>query len=200
MNNFVTYLLDYEFVDRLQSEARKLHLIDTAKSKKQWLFGEMANDEWKRGGYDGEITKDKFLQECSRAINHGLPFPIVAESGETLRRWCEVAESYAKMPALSIFRQVLSFDHFFQARRLANDPTCKLPAPDIALAEAIQKKWTASEMVSHYAPKHLAHDYDKVINWLDGLQGVKFEWVKDTDRRERAVALLQELREIVEAK
>lgn len=201
MDNFVTDLLDYAFVDTLQSEARKLHLIDKAKSGKQWLFGELVNAEWKRNGYEGEITKDEFLQECSRAINHGLPFPVVAESGETLRRWCEVAESYAKMPALSIFREVLSFDHFFQARRLANDPTCKLPAPDIALAEAIRNKWTAGEMVFHYAPKHPVHDYDKVISWIDGLQTINLSaLIKDGEKLLEAKFHLDKFRQIVEAK
>jgi len=207
MDNFVTDLLDYSFVDLLQKEARKLSIIDRAKSGKQWLFGELVNAEWKiklaeleRDDLADEITKDHFLQECSRAINHGLPFPVISESGETLRRWCEVAESYAKMPALPIFREVLSFDHFFQARRLANDPNCKLLAPDIALAEALRNKWTANEMVFHYSPKEPVHEYDKVISWLDNLQSVKLDWIKDSEKRKQAQYHLDQFRQIVSKK
>lgn len=199
MVNFTTDLLDYTFVDKLRAEAQKLSVIQRVTCQKQWAIGELVNEEWRRGGYDGEITKEQFYQECSRAINHGLPFPLVSESGETLRRWCEVTESYAKVPAINEFKEVLSFDHFFQARRMANDPDCNLPAPDIALAMAVKNKWTAGEMVYHFSPKEPVHEYDRVMSWLGSLLNVKLEWIKDGALRKQAMYHLEQFRKIVEA-
>lgn len=198
MLNFTSDLLDYAFVDKLQAEARKLSIMQNVTCKKQWCIGDMVNDEWRQ--YDGEITKEQFYEECSRAINHGLPFPICSASGQTLRRWCEVTESYAKLPALDAFKEALSFDHFFQARRMANDEKYSLPAPDIALAQAVQNKWTVSEMVFHFSPKEPVHEYDKAISWLDSLQRVKLDWIKDADKRKKAEYHLDQFRQIVEAK
>ena len=198
MLNFTTDLLDYDFVKTLQSEGRKLYVMQNVTCKKQWLLADAVNAEWERNGYEGEITKEDFYSECSRAINHGLPFPICAASGQTLRRWCEVTESYAKLPALEEFKEILSFDHFFQARRMANDDKYELPSPDIALAKAVQHKWTASEMVFHFSPKEPPHEYDKVIGLLDSLQSIKIDWIKDPERRKQAKYHLSQYRQIVE--
>jgi hypothetical protein len=201
MLKFNTELLSAEFAGRLQIEARKYGLIASAKSKKQWLVGDMINAEWKRNpDFAAEITREEFYIECSRVMNSGMSFPVVGESGQTLRRWCEVAESFANMPALEEFKEVLSFDHFFQARRMANKPEIyHLSTPALALAEAVIRKWDSAEMVYHFSPKEPVHEYDKTIGWLDSLQAIKLEWIKSKDDREKAIYHLSEFRRIVEA-
>lgn len=162
----------------------------------------MVNDEWKGNpDYDKEIRKEEFYVECCKEMNSGFDFPVIGDSGQTLRRWCEVEESYAKLPALAEFREVLSFDHFFQARRMANHPEIyHITAPDIALAKAIENKWDAGDMVYHFSPKEPVHEYDKVIGWLDSLQTIKLSTViKDMDQRKQAEYHLSEFRKIVEA-
>jgi hypothetical protein len=203
MLNFNTELLSAEFAGRLQAEARKYGLIAYAKSKKQWLFGDMINAEWKRNpDFSAEITKEEFYIECSRVMNSGMSFPVVGESGQTLRRWCEVAESFANMPALEEFKEVLSFDHFFQARRMANKPEIyHISTPVLALAEAVIRKWDSAEMVYHFSPKEPVHEYDRAISYLDGLQSLKLEnYINDPDKRKQAEYHISELRKLIEVK
>lgn len=190
-----------EFVCRLKQEARKYALIEQAKSKKEWLFGELANAEWNALAAEDkeEITIEHFYVEVSHAINDGLPFPIVGESGQTLRRWCEVARSYVNMPEAALFREILSFDHFFQARRMAYDErVTTLTHPVVALAEAVRNKWVVKEMVQHYDPPHPQHEYDQVMGWLASMQAVKLQWVKNAEERKQALYHLAEYARIVE--
>ena len=193
-------LLRPGFAATLQAQAAQYRELERAKSGKEWLFGSLVNAEWDAApDLRAEITKEQFYEECSRVINSGLPFPIVGKSGETLRRWCGVQASYANLPALAEFQAVLSFDHFYQARRMSLNPAYRLAAPDIALAQAVNEEWTAGEMVYHYSPKEPVHEYDKVIGWLDSLQGVKLDFIKTLARRQEAEGHLRAFREIVEA-
>lgn len=189
------------FSCQLQKEAKKYRLIEKAKSKKEWHFAAIVNTEWETLDPDikTEITRDQFNAECSRVINASLDFPIVTDTGETLRRWCNVADTYANMPGLEAFQNALSFDHFFQARRMANDPTIPLSVPVLALAEAVQNKWVVREMVHHYDPPAVTHDYDKATGYFSGLAGLKFEWVKNKDDRDRLKEYISKANQIMEA-
>jgi len=197
---YLSEILRPEFSCQLQQESRKYNLIQKAKSKKEWHFGNLVNVEWESAGDDmkTEISKDQFYAECSRVMNAELPFPIVTDSGQTLRRWCNVAESYANMPGLEAFQEALSFDHFFHARRMANDPAIPLSIPVLVLAEAVKNKWVVKEMIQHYAPPELVHDYDKALGWLDSLQAIKLDWIKNKTEREEAQMHLSAYRQIVE--
>lgn len=188
--------LSVAFVERLQTEARKMGLIEKAKSKKEWLFGELINAEWETlpDEVKQEITREAYWQECSYWINDCMPFPLVSASGETLRRWCEVTKTFENMPALYAFRDVLSFDHFRQARALYNRE--KVPSPDKALADAYVNTWTADEMVRHFDPPQTPDEYTRATGWLASFQACKFEWLTK-DKRERVVSLLREIEQIV---
>src|SRR5687768_16639437 len=86
-----------EFVTELQTQARRYAALEKLKSRREWKFGELVNCQWDRLDPDmkTEITKDLFYMACSYHINEVCDFPIISASGETLRRWCEVAQSYA---------------------------------------------------------------------------------------------------------
>ena len=74
-----------------------------------------------------------------------MPFPICGESGETLRRWCEVAAHYETFPNVTVWRGVLSFEHFRIAKSIGADPTNNITSAE-ALALAVENTWTAEQM------------------------------------------------------
>lgn len=186
-----------EFVAQLQTQARRYMALEKLKSRREWYFGELANCQWDRLSDDvkAEVTKDQFYAECSYLINVVSDFPIVSASGETLKRWCEVAASYRDMPGLEIIREKLSFDHFRRARILANKGKVSVPA--YALAVAATQQYTAEEMTQHFDPPQAPNEYERITGWLDGLQAARFEWL-EKDRREKLVSLLQEIRKLLE--
>lgn len=186
-----------EFVTTLQTQARRYAALEKLKSRREWFFGELVNCEWERLESDvkAEFTKDRFYMLCSHLINEVTDFPIVAESGETLKRWCEVVASFQHMPGLEIIREKLSFDHFRRARILANKG--KVSVPSYALAVAATQGYTAEEMTTHFDPPEAPNEYEMVIGRLDWLQSARFEWL-DKQRRDRLSSLLQEIRKLLQ--
>lgn len=189
--------LPAEFVDDLQTQARRYAVIERVKSRREWKFGELVNCQWEDLDPDvkAEITKDAYYMACSYYINAAVSFPIVSASGETLRRWCEVAAAYADMPALELIREQLSFDHFRRARILANKG--KVSVPSYALATAIAQGYTAEEMARHFDPPEAPDEFSRVTGWLDSMESARFEWLA-RDKRERLVSLLREIRKLLE--
>ena len=173
--------------------------LQKATTLRQFAIGDKINRLWQTNDYSVELRRADFLQECSRAINSGVEFPVLSESGETLRRWCDVAKVYENVPGVEAFKESLSFDHFQRARKLANEG--HVPAPDLALAKALQLGMTADEMELHFNPEPLTppHEYDRAVGWFDSLQALRFEWVKDTSARAEIVRHLAEARKIAEA-
>ena len=196
-----TYLLN-SFVDQLQTAAKRYKAAGQIKDRRQWVFSEMVSREWEAIKNEpfvkDEITKYGHYIECSYWINQATGFPVVAASGETLRRWCEVWETYKDIPAFEEMRCVLSFDHFQKAKWLAHG--LKVAVPSLALATALEHRYTADEMVNHFDPvrKNGVHPYEKVIGWLDNLQGLTYEWIKDTQDRTSAIQHLAAARAIIE--
>jgi len=146
-----TFLTD-EQVRTIQKEARKLSLIEKARSKKQMYFGRLANQIWdeikEKPEIKGEIYKSDLYVEMSYWINEGQEFPLVGASGETLRRWSETAAQFANVPAIEEIEKVLSFDHFFRARKLYNAGLVE--APVLPLAIAIEENLIAEEMTIRF--------------------------------------------------
>lgn len=189
-------ILPDAFVHRLQCEARKMNYIERAKSRKEWLFGELVNAQWDELPDDirAEISREMYWMECSRIINAALPFPLVSASGETLRRWCEVSKAYENTMGIDALKDTLSFDHFVQARRLAN--IGKVSFPVAALAHAVEMHYTADEMRLHFDPPQKPTEYDRATGWIDSLFGLKFEFLK-RDAREKVMQKLGEIQQIV---
>jgi len=134
-------------VTQLRTEGRKYATIERARSKKQFFFGRLANEAWVQiqlDGLDEEVTKDDLLMEMSWYVNSVSDFPVVSESGETLRRWAEVAAFFENVPAVEEMQKLLSFDHFFRAKKLYYGGW--VDAADAPLAAAIAQKLTGEEM------------------------------------------------------
>jgi hypothetical protein len=191
-----SHLLREEFAAKLQAEAARYAHIERARSKKTWFLAEAVNREWDNLDADirAEVSRDQWFMECSTVINSGLEFPIVGQSGETLRRWCNVAAAYANIPAAEEFKEALSFDHFFRAKSLYERG--KIAAPLLALAEAYEEGWTVEEMLKHYDPD-LVTEYDRVMDSLSAWEGYEFEWLTKA-QREKIAGHVKAIREILE--
>lgn len=189
-------ILPPEFVEKLQAQARRYQALQKLTSRREWYFGELVNCAWETLPDDikAELTHEHYYMECSRVINEACEFPIVTHTGETLRRWCEIAASYQNMPALEEIREVLSFDHFVKARRLVNRQ--KIAVPSLALATAIEQEYTADEMVQHFDPPQPPNEYERVTGWLDSLQAARWSWL-DRDRQTKVNYHLEEIRKIL---
>lgn len=157
-------------VDDLRRQATRLDAANHARDRREWRFGESVNRIWDELDADvkAEISREVFFVECSRYINAALIFPIVAESGETLRRWCEIAARFRDTPGIEAMREALSFDHFRQAVTLANKG--KVSVPVYALAVAIEQRYTADEMRQHFDPAETPDWYARATGWLDSLE------------------------------
>ncbi len=126
-------------------------------SKRAWYFGLRVNFIWSSLPVDitTEIRLSDFYAECSQWINRDLSFPVCASSGETLRRWCEVAAHYETFPEVVLWREVLSFEHFRIAKSLGADPTNNVTSTE-ALAFAIHHELTADQMREAFKSKQEA--------------------------------------------
>lgn len=185
-----------EFVAELQTQARRFAMLEKAKSRREWKFGETVNRAWCELCQDvkAEVSKEQFYVECSYHINSVCEFPLVSASGETLRRWCEVAASFAEVPGIEIMRETLSFDHFRQARILAGKG--KVSVPVYALAVAASEGYTAEEMRTHFDPPQALDEFSRVTGWIDSLQTARFEWLAK-EKREKLTYHLSEIRKIL---
>jgi hypothetical protein len=136
-------------VTELERAGKQYAAIQKAVSKKQWYFGTFVNSLWHNLPIDAqeEIPLELFYVECSAHINSGLDFPVVGESGRTLRLWCETAAHYETFPGLLTWQTILTFDHFVRARKIGADPNNNITSAE-CLARAVVNKWTATEMES----------------------------------------------------
>jgi hypothetical protein len=188
--------LPLAFVDNLQRQARRYAVLEKLKSRREWFFGDLINCQWEKLNDEikDEVTREGYYVECSYWINAAVGFPIVGASGETLRRWCEVAESFKNVPGIESMKDHLSFDHFRRARVLANKG--KVSVPVYALAVAAAEGYTAEEMSRHFDPPASPDEFSRATGWLEGLESAKFEWLP-RDKREQAHSLIRQLRQLL---
>ena len=191
------------FTRRLSRVAVKFERHQRRADEYKWLITEIVLREWEENEtLRAEIRKHDYYAMASETINAALPYPVCSASGETLRQWCDIAEAYRHMPARDAFRKVLKWQHFAQARRLANLPEniSQGLTPDLILAEAYNNHLTAEEMRDRFDPSRSepVHEYDRAIGWLDSLQGLGFGWIKDKDKRNEINKHVAEIRRILE--
>ena len=181
---FSRYLSPDFAIDLMQS-AKEYDRAEEVSDNEKWVIAELVNDMWsEHAGLVYELTGEKvfptkaeYYVECSRVANIGLSRKRFGDSGETLRAWCELQQTYAAFPDIHKFLDALSFEHLRKAKKLAKDEKVKVPV--LALAKAIQENWTADEMKEHYDPSEPVHPYEKVTSWLDGmLNKESWSWLK----------------------
>lgn len=195
VNPPISVLLDPKFCAELQDDALALDDTLGKADDSQWTIARKVNDLWSE--HKGLFaTKSDYLAECSRVANLNTKRKRLSESGETLRRWCETDATYAAFTNCNEFKEVLSFDHFYRAKRLYKNG--KVKAPIYALAFAIDKSLPAEDMEAHFDPPTVPSVFDKVMGYIAGLLDKRnMEIIKSKDDRDRAYGLARELDEIV---
>jgi len=167
--------LDPEFTADLMETAKEYDRAEEISDNEKWTIAERVNEMWpEHAGLTYELTgerifptKAEYYVECSRVANIGLSRKRFGDSGETLRAWCELQQTYAQFPDIHKFLDALSFEHLRKAKKLAKDEKVKVPV--LALAKAIAENWTADEMKEHYDPSEPIHPYDKFMGWIEGM-------------------------------
>ena len=188
--------LDPEFVQNLQDATTGYSRVQTAADGYKWQIARMVNDMWPEHLSSFSGNKLDYYVECSRVANDGLSVRILGESGQTLRRWCEVAATYENMPQVENFLEALSFDHLEKARKLAKDG--RIQAPDHALAVAVNEGLSADEMKERFDPHHEPHPYDVISGHLAYMADKShWEFIKSADVRERIFSHIISINNII---
>lgn len=203
----ISAVLDPEFVKDLQANAQDYDGFQSESDDSKWVIARRVNEMWeehKNMTYPLTTdpafpTKMDYYAECSRVANIGLKHKRFSDSGETLRRWCEIQESYAAFSQADLLLSELSFDHLVRARKLARDE--KVKSPILALAKAMEAGYTADEMQEHFDPKQPVHPYDKVKGWLAGLLDKNnWKWVKKSENVKQILFHAAEIKRLSEEK
>lgn len=188
--------LDPTFTEELHNLTARFvyqqHAVDSTK----WVIAGMVNDMWPEHAGIFSGNKQEFYIECSRVANDGLSVRIFGESGETLRRWCDVAATYENMPNAETFLDALSFDHLEKARKLARDG--RIQAPDHALAVAVNEGLSADDMKERFDPSSAPHPYDVISGHLAYMADRShWEFIKSADVRDAVMAHVKGIEYIV---
>ena len=188
--------LDPEFSRMLRNVAGHYRNQQGAADLTKWQIAQMVNDMWLEHVSSFSGNKLDYYVECSRIANEGLSVRILGESGQTLRKWCEVAATYENMPQAETFLEALSFDHLEKARKLARDG--KIDAPDHALAVAVNEGLSADDMRERFDPYHEPHPYDVISGHLAYMADRShWEFIKSADVRERIFSHIISINNII---
>lgn len=183
--------LDPELVEDISQFAKRYDALDSEIGNEKWNIAGRVNEmeDEHKGVFD---TLDDYRAECSRVANLQSKRHLFAESGETLRRWCDVRKTYENFEHAELFLSELSFDHLYRARVIYNSGAVKSPL--LPLAEASKRGWSAEDMEYHYKknPPSIAASFLNTLKTFIEKKLVKLDLPRD--RRERVEGLIAELR------
>ena len=151
----VTASLSSAYLNSIRATALGLIKAEQEKTRREWILGETANDEWQENRIKYQaagIGLEEFDILTSQAINKVAGFALITETGATMRMYREVTAQFENVPAEL---KQLPFQYFRNARALWNKAehgeTIKpIPAPIVPIAEAYANGWTAKEMLDLY--------------------------------------------------
>ena len=189
-------VLDPEFTAELRAMSKNYDDNQSNADDDQWNIARKVNEMWQEHkNLTHEVIEDdervikkifpsktEYYMECSRVANIGLKIKRFSDSGETLRRWCEVVGTYetfvGRVDDGEKFLLLLSFDHLYKAKTLYLNS--KVKSPFDALIKAVQEKYTADEMQYHFDPPLPPDEYKDMLGRLDVLQDKsKWSWLKN---------------------
>jgi hypothetical protein len=191
----VSEVLDPEFCVELQANAKAFDATQENADNSKWTIAKTVNDMWVE--HKGQFAdKRQYYEECSRVANIGLKKKRFSDSGETLRRWCEVQVFYAPFSFADKLLDVYTFAHLIEIKRLVSRG--KVNAVTEALHEAAVNKWTSDELREHYDPTQPPHPYELVQGRLAGLQNVAdYPFLKDRAKAEECAAHAAAIEKII---
>ena len=114
-------------------------------------------------------TRLDYLAECSRIANASTKRKMFAESGETLRQWCDLYRTYQPFCEkasikVSDLLDIVTFDHLRRARKIYLGGFVKSPIE--ALHRASVENWSADDMEFHYTNADKPSVKIGIVNWF----------------------------------
>lgn len=157
----VTPSLSDAYLTAIQKTAALLVDAEQEKTKREWILGTTANDEWDENGAKYEaagIGLKEFDALTSQAVNEVAGFALITETGATMKMYREVT---AQFENVQVELKKLPFQYFRNARALWNkaergETIRPIPYPIAPIAEAYANKWTAKEMLNIYTDPAVA--------------------------------------------
>lgn len=181
----VSEVLDPYLCADLQKMAEQYSDNQSNADDDKWSIARRVNEDWDehKGRFD---TRLDYYAECSRVMNarSGRKKKLFSDSGQTLRRWCEVQATYESLSTNvkdgDKFLDLLSFDHLYQAKVLYGKG--KVKSPFEALAEAIKSDFTADEMSRHFDPLQHPDEWEVMQERVQAMKSPDFWKLKDPQR------------------
>lgn len=194
-------VLDPELIEDLVGMSATYHDNQKAVDDNKWDIAARVNDKWSEHATIFRRSKEGYYAECSRVMNIGKKRKLFADSGETLKVWCNVRESYeafeTDVKRADELLDLLSFDHLRRARSLARRD--KVTDPFTALKWALENEASAEEMQYHFDPMLPIHPYDdakgRVTKWLDKSY---WSWLKSAQTAKRIIELVKEIERLID--
>ena len=159
----------------------------------KWDLAERVNSEYPEYMYMFP-TKMDYFAAMSQAINTQLNIGAFAESGQTLRFYCELQATLGNIPNIKELLEASSIDHLRRAKRLDSDNKVitdggQLAGADYAIAKAIEKKWSAEDMEQHFDPKQAPTEYDIIDGSITHMLNPKnWDWIKSADVKDTIIS------------
>jgi hypothetical protein len=185
MNTKLTVnILDPDFEKSLKDNASQYQAQQQKANVTKWNLSKDVNDWYPEHAPQFAGDKQSYYVECSRVANDGLEIALFGESGQTLRRWCEVQATWDNFPEAYTLLEVTSFDHLAIAKRAAYHE--KTDSPLAAMDWALKNKASADDMTEHYFPPTAPTEYDKWAGAMSTLLDIKnYEWINSADIKEK---------------
>lgn len=188
----MTGRLDPTLIKSLADEAHKLENIVFEETQIKWIIADKVNDMW--GEHQSIFgNKDEYMAECSRVMNEKSKIKLFGESGQTLRKWCQVQLAFSAFAESEELLSKTSFAHLEVAKSASL--AGKVDTPVDAVMLALQNKWSADDLRFHYFndPKHVTVDAKNMLTKLLTSLPVKLNWTG-----EKAKNFRKELSELIE--
>lgn len=181
----VSEVLGVEFCTELQANAKAYSATQENADNSKWATAKLVNDMWDESKRHFE-DKKQYYAECSRVANIGLKKKAFSDSGESLRRWCEVQAFWGAFSFGDKLLDVYTFAHLVEIKRLVGNG--KADARE-ALHAAAVNKWTSEEVREHYDPPQTPHPYDVTKGRLAGLMSADaYPFLKSKEKRDECIA------------
>ena len=154
--------------------------------KTKWEIACVVNENYSEHKSIFAGDKMAYYAECSRVANDGLSIKIMGESGQTLRRWCEVAAAYENFPQAELLLDETSFKHLSVAKRAAKQE--KAASPIAAMDWALAMGASADDMQEHYFPASAPTEYDVIDGSITHMLNPKnWDWIKSADVKDTII-------------
>ena len=188
-------LIDPELITDLQDLTTTYAEAQQSADKIKWQIAQKVNDGYSE--HKGIFAGDKiaYYQECTRVANDGLSIKIYGESGQTLRRWCEVQAAYENFPQAELLLEETSFKHLSVAKRAAKQE--KAASPIAAMDWALAMGASADDMQEHYFPASAPTEYDKWSGAMSVLLDMNnYQWIQSAVVKEQIFIKVKEIENI----